>query len=222
MAYFEELPNILYPSLLPNRNKVEQRILVKNIFKRSKLRSDVDQAITAFDYYYVKEGMRPDILAEKLYDNSELDWVILTSNNITNIRNQWPLDHNDFRAYLLDKYGSDSVISSVKHYETRKIVDEYNRVIMPAGLQVDKDFSFEYLSFSGQVVKVLSSQVVSEITYYQHEVKLNDQKRKIKILKPMFLGTFLSDHKEIMSYSSSSDFISRRVKGTYNPRVFGV
>ena len=222
MAYFEELPNILYPSLLPNRNKVEQRILVKNIFKRSKLRSDVDQAITAFDYYYVKEGMRPDILAEKLYDNSELDWVILTSNNITNIRNQWPLDHNDFRAYLLDKYGSDSVISSVKHYETRKIVDEYNRVIMPAGLQVDKDFSFEYLSFSGQVVKVLSSQVVSEITYYQHEVKLNDQKRKIKILKPMFLGTFLSDHKEIMSYSSSSDFISRKVKGTYNPRVFGV
>ena len=222
MAYFQELPNILYPSLLPNRNKVEQRILVKNIFKRSKLRSDVDQAITAFDYYYVKEGMRPDILAEKLYDNSELDWVILTSNNITNIRDQWPLDHNDFRAYLLDKYGSDSVIASVKHYETRKIVDEYNRVVMPAGLQVDKDFSFEYLSFSGQVVKVLSSQVVSEITYYQHEVRLNDQKRKIKILKPIFLNTFLNDHREIMTYNQSSDFISNKVKGTYNPRVFGV
>ena len=222
MAYFEELPNILYPSLLPSRNKIEQRILVKNIFKRSKLRSDVDQAITAFDYYYVKEGMRPDILAEKLYDNSELDWVILTSNNITNIRDQWPLDHNDFRAYLLDKYGSDSVISSVKHYETRKIVDEYNRVIMPAGLQVDKDFSFEYLNFSGQVVKVLPSQVVSEITYYQHEVRLNDQKRKIKILKPIFLNTFLNDHREIMSYDQSSDFISRKVKGTYNPRISGV
>ena len=85
MAYFEELPNILYPSLLPSQNKIEQRILVKNIFKRSKLRSDVDQAITAFNYYYIKEGMRPDILAEKLYDNSELDWVILTSNNITNV-----------------------------------------------------------------------------------------------------------------------------------------
>ena len=222
MAYFEELPNILYPSLLPSQNKIEQRILVKNIFKRSKLRSDIDQAVTAFDYYYVKEGMRPDILAEKLYDNSELDWVILTSNNITNIRNQWPLDHNDFRAYLLDKYGSDSVISSVKHYETRKIVDEYNRVIMPAGLQVDQNLSFEYLSFSGQVVKVLSSQVVSEITNYQYEVKLNDQKRKIKILKPIFLNTFLNDHREIMTYNQSSDFISNKVKGTYNPRISGV
>ena len=219
MAYFEELPNILYPSLLPSRNKIEQRILVKNIFKRSKLRSDVDQAITAFDYYYVKEGMRPDILAEKLYDNSELDWVILTSNNITNIRDQWPLDHNDFRAYLLDKYGSDQNIAGIHHYETRKVVDEYNRVVVPAGLEVDANFTFKYQNFTNSIVVV---NPVSPITNYQYEVKLNDQKRKIKILKPMFLGTFLSDHKEIMSYSSSSDFISRRVKGTYNPRVFGV
>ena len=222
MAYFKELPNILYPSLLPNRNKIESRILVKNIFKRSKLRSDVDQAITAFNYYYVQERMRPDMVAQDLYEDPELDWVVLTSNNITNIRNQWPLDHNDFRAYLLDKYGSDSVISSVKHYETRKVVDEYNRVVMPAGLQVDKDFSFEYLNFSGQVVKVLPSQVVSEITYYQHEVRLNDQKRRIKVLKSEYLTLFLTDHRNIMTYDRSSDFISNKVKGTYNPRVFGV
>ena len=219
MAYFEELPNILYPSLLPSQNKIEQRILVKNIFKRSKLRSDIDQAVTAFDYYYVKEGMRPDILAEKLYDNSELDWVILTSNNITNIRDQWPLDHNDFHAYLLDKYGSDQNIAGIHHYETRKVVDEYNRVVVPAGLEVDANFTCKYQNFTSSIVVV---NPVSPITNYQYEVKLNDEKRRIKILKPMFLGTFLSDHKEIMSYSSSSDFISRRVKGTYNPRVFGV
>ena len=53
MAYFNELPNISYPSLLPSQSKIEERILVKNLFKRSKLRTDVDQAITAFNYYYV-------------------------------------------------------------------------------------------------------------------------------------------------------------------------
>ena len=103
MAYFEELPNILYPSLLPSRNKVESRIVVKNIFKRAKLRTDVDQAITAFNYYDIKEGMRPDMVAQDLYDNSELDWVVLISNNITNIRNQWPLSHNDLQEYMIDK-----------------------------------------------------------------------------------------------------------------------
>ena len=89
MAYFQELPNISYPSLLPANNKVEDRIPVKNIFRRSKLRTDVDQAIAAFNYYYVPEGYRPDIVAEETYNDSELDWVVLTSNNITNVRDQW-------------------------------------------------------------------------------------------------------------------------------------
>ena len=222
MGYFQELPDILYPSLLPSRNKVESRIAVKNFFKRSKLRTDLDQAITAFNYYNITEGMRPDMVAQELYDNPELDWVVLTSNNITNIRNEWPLDHNDLQEYMLEKYGSESFIASVKHHETRKIVDEYNRVVMPAGLQVDKEFNFQYLNFSGQIVKVLSSQVVSPVTYYQYEVRLNDEKRRIRILKSEYLSAFISEHREIMSYDKSSDYISKGLKGTYNPRIRGV
>ena len=222
MAYFQELPNILYPSLLSSRNKVERRIVVKNLFKRSKLRTDLDQAITAFNYYNIKDGVRPDMVAQELYDNPELDWVVLTSNNITNIRNQWPLDHNDLQEYMLEKYGSEENIAKVHHYETRKIVDEYNRVVMPAGLEVNQNFSFQYLNFSKQVIKVIPSQVVAEITNYQYEVKLNDEKRRIKVLKSEYLSAFISEHREIMSYDKSSDYISKGLKGTYNPRISGV
>ena len=222
MAYFEELPNIAHPSLLPNRNKIEDRIIVKNIFKRSKLRTDIDQAITAFNYYYVEQGMRPDMVAKDLYDDPELDWVILTTNNIINVRDQWPLEHNDLYSYMLEKYGSDEKIAEAEIYETRKILDEYDRVVMPAGLQVDKNFSFQYLNFSGQVIKVLSSQVVAPVTNYQYEVRLNDEKRRIRVLKPQFVPLFLTDHKNIMTYDRSSDYISNRLKGTYNPRISGV
>ena len=222
MAYFQELPNILYPSLLPSRNKVERRIVVKNLFKRSKLRADLDQAITAFNYYNIKDGMRPDMVAQELYDNPELDWVVLTSSNITNIRNEWPLNHNDLQEYMLEKYGSEARIAEVEIYETREILDEYNRVVMPAGLQVDKNFSFQYLNFSGQVIKVLSSQVVAPVTNYQYEVRLNDEKRRIRVLKSEYLSAFISEHREIMSYDKSSDYISKRLKGTYNPGITGV
>ena len=222
MAYFQELPNILYPSLLSSRNKVERRIVVKNLFKRSKLRTDLDQAITAFNYYNIKDGMRPDMVAQELYDNPELDWVVLTSSNITNIRNQWPLNHNDLQEYMLEKYGSEENIAKVHHYETRKIVDEYNRVVMPAGLEVNQNFSFQYLNFSKQVVKVIPSQVVAEITNYQYEAKLNDEKRRIRVLKSEYLSAFISEHREIMSYDKSSDYISKKLKGTYNPRISGV
>ena len=145
MAYFNELPNISYPSLLPRSNKVEGRIEVKNIFKRAKLRDDVEQALTAFNYYQIEDGMRPDMVAQKLYDDPELDWVVLTSNNITNIRDQWPLSNNDLHDYMLEKYGSESMILGIHHYETKEILDEYNRVVIPAGLEVDIDFRFNEL-----------------------------------------------------------------------------
>ena len=151
MGYFRELPNISYPSLLSSQNKVVSRITVKNLFKRSRLRTDLDQAITAFNYYDVKEGIRPDMIAQELYDNSELDWVVLTSNNITNIRNEWPLSHNDLQEYMLEKYGSEENILGIHHTETVKIVDEYNRVILNGGLEVDVDFTF---TFTGEVYRI--------------------------------------------------------------------
>ena len=95
MSYFRELPNINYISLLKDKSRNDERILVKNIFKRAKLRTDVDQAITAFEFYEITENMRPDVVAQNIYGDPELDWVILITNNITNIRDQWTLSNND-------------------------------------------------------------------------------------------------------------------------------
>ena len=232
MAYFEELPNISQPSLLSGSNRIEDRVIVKNLFKRSKLRTDVDQAITAFNYYYVEDNQRADILAQELYGDSELDWVILTTNNITNVRDQWPLSHNDLYSYMLEKYGSESNILGIHHSETVKIVDEYDREILKGGLEVDVNFTF---TFTGSVTSSTASLIkvkltgnsntinpVRSITNYNYETKLNEEKRKIRVLKPEFLGAFLSEHRQIMKYKQSSNFISKTLKGTYNPRVSGV
>ena len=219
MAYFDELPNIFPPSLLPSSNKVEDRIAVKNIFKRSKLRSDVDQVITVFNYYYVRENYRPDMVAEEIYEDPELDWVILTTNNIINIRDQWPLNHNDLHNHIIEKYGSEANLFGIHHYETKKMVDEYNRTVIPAGLQVDANFTFQYKNYSNSMVTV--NPVVS-VTNYDYEVKLNEEKRRIKILKPEYLSVFITDHQNNMGYKESSDFVSTKLKTTYNPRTSGV
>jgi hypothetical protein len=233
MAYFEELPNIAHTSLLPVRNKIEDRIIVKNLFKRSKLRTDVDQAITAFNYYYIEDQQRPDVLAQELYGDSELDWVILTSNNITNVRNQWPLNHDDLHSYMLEKYGSEQNILGIHHSETVKIVDEYNRVILKGGLEVDANFTFTFVgtvtSSTGSLIRINfggsnSNTItpVASITNYDYEVKTNEEKRKIRILKKEYIGAFLSEHRQIMKYERSSDYISKKLKGTDNPRISGV
>ena len=231
MAYFEELPNISQPSLLSGSNKVEDRVIVKNLFKRSKLRTDVDQAITAFDYYYIEDQQRPDVLAQELYGDSELDWVVLTSNNITNVRDQWPLGHNDLHAYMLEKYGSETNILGIHHSETVKVIDEYNRVILNGGSEVDADFTFTFVgsvtSSTGSLIRVQLTgnsntiNPVRSITNYDYETKLNEEKRRIRILKPEYIGAFISEHKQIMKYERSSNYISKTLKGTYNPRISG-
>ncbi len=231
MAYFEELPEISYISRLTNSNRNEDRILVKNLFKRAKLRTDIESAITAFNYYQIEEGERPDTLAKKIYDNEELDWVILITNNITNVRDQWPLSNNDLNSYMLDKYGSEENLTKVHHYETKEIRDSSNRLIMKGGLVVGEEFQFEYnsivgVSSTGNIYNRVTTNpdnARSQVTNYEYENRKNDEKRKIKILKREFVPVIITDLRNIMRYDkSSSQYVSRKVITTYNPRKSGV
>ena len=219
MSYFRELPNISAVSQLPGKTRSDERILIKNFFKRAILRTDIDKAITAYDFRVIKEGERPDIIANKVYDDPELDWVVLITNNITNIRNQWPLSNNDLYNYMLEKYGSEAALSDVHHYETIELRDEFNRTVLESGLEVDADFTFTYTPLNGTQQTISAAGPVSNYTY---ETLANDAKRVIRILKPEFLGALLSDMRSIMKYNTSSQFLDRSTKVTYNPKEFGV
>ena len=219
MSYFRELPNISYVSLLPNQNRSDERIEVKNLFKRAKLRTDIDQSITAFDFYLIQDNERPDIVADKIYGNVELDWVILVTNNITSIRNQWPLSNNELYNYSLEKYISEENMMATHHFETKEIKDKYGRILLEEKLIVDQNFSFTYTKDDNTVETVTPAQSVSN---YAYEQRLNEDKRKIRVLKPQYIGAFISEHRQIMNYGRSTDFISKKLKGTYNPRILGV
>ena len=219
MSYFEELPNISYVSLLPNQNRSDERIEVKNLFKRAKLRTDVDQSVTAFDYYLIQDNERPDIIAERIYDSPELDWVILVTNNITSIRNQWPLSNNELYTYCLEKYINDAGIMSTHHYETKEIKDKYGRILLEGELIVDQNFTFTYAKDDYSTSTETPAQSVSNYTYEQ---RLNEEKRKIRVLKPALLPAFITDFRNIMSYDKSSSFINKSLISSYNPRESGV
>lgn len=141
MAYFNELPNFEYISNFSNKNTNEDYIKVKNIFIRAKIREDIFNYVTSLEDYYIKEGERPDQIAEKYYEDPELDWIVLITNNITDAQNQWPLDGEVFRNYLIDKYGSDETLNEIHHYETVNIRDQYDRRIIESGYEVDTGFT---------------------------------------------------------------------------------
>ena len=219
MAYFRELPNLQYLSQLPDAASNQQYITVKNLFRRAKIRTDIINIVTAFDYYQIPDNMRPDVVAQKLYNDPELDWVILITNNITNIKDQWPLGNNDLYSFMLSKYGSDAAISQVHHYETTELRDEYNRILVPSGLVVDSTYTFTYQTLGNLMVTVAP---IKAVTNYEYEVNINEQKRQIRVLKPAYLSVVVTDLRNIMKYDTSTYYINQTTKGTYNPNLTGV
>ena len=140
MAYFNELPNIQVLNRTKNETSNDETLIVKNIFKRGKIREDIISIVSAFEYYIITENERPDQIAERIYGDPELDWVILVSNNIINFQDEWPLTTDNFNTYLLEKYGSEEAILDIHHYESVSIKDTFGREVFPAGVILDEIF----------------------------------------------------------------------------------
>ena len=218
--YFRRLPNLDYPSLLKERESNTDFVQTKNLFRRVKIREDLFANFMQFDKYEVIGDERPDNVAEKVYGNDSLDWVILLSNNIIDINNEWPMNQSQLNMFLDEKYTPQQLVS-IHHYETLELRDNKNQLILPAGLVVDEDFNMEFLS-GGQVKStnsLVDGRPVKAVTFFDYENDLNDQKRNINVLKQEFLGIFIKDFERIMKYDKSSQYVNRKLKRTENPRI---
>ena len=212
MSYFRELPNLEYQSFLSSRKGSDDYLLVKNIFRRVKLRDDLQNVFTIFNKYQIQEGARPDTVAEELYGSSQYDWVVLIGAGIINVRNEWPLSDRDIYRYSEQLYGND--LNAVHHYETKEIKDSRGRLILPAGKIVDSTFTIPDPNISIQTLNP-----VVGISNYEYEVRKNNKKRDIYVLKPAYLQQVINDTRKEMTYDRSSQYVNDKLIRTENTRV---
>ena len=216
MGYFRELPNLLYQSFLPDKKSSLDYTEVKNLFRRTKLRDDLQNVFTLFDKYEIPDEFRPENVAEDFYGNDELDWVILTTAGIVNIRNEWPLNNRDIFDYSFEKYGDN--LNATRFFETKEIKNSSGSIILEKGKVVDSDFVFKYYDTNG-IVEVKGTNVRTGVSNYDYEVRLNEEKRSIFVLKPEYLQQFLSDFRDIMLYDQSSQTINDNLIKTENTNI---
>lgn len=218
MGYFRELPNIEYLSPLLDRNASEEYVAAKNLFKRIKLREDVQNNITSFEKYQIGDGMRPDQVADELYGSVGLDWVVLITAGITNVRDQWPLSSRDIYEYSYDKYGSD--LNATLYYETIEVKDSKGRIVLPKGQVVDYNFkspkpkvdtavTSSYVRFwdSGLDQMVTKTNITRSVSNFEYETEENEKKRAIYVLRKSFLQQFLNDTRDLLQYGKSSQYV---------------
>ena len=218
--YFDLIPNFDYVSRLPDA-KISDYIRVKNFFRRATLREDIFQSLTFFTKYSIEGDDRPDNVAHKVYENSDLDWVILLANNITHIPTEWPMPQNDFDRFLLDKYDNyDTIYNGVHHHETIEVKDSNDVTIIPEGLQVSSDFNQSYYDHYLQKI-VDTVDITRPVTNYEYEEKLENKKREIFILKQEYLTVIIDDIEDLMPYKKgSTEYLNGNLKKSENIRLY--
>ena len=219
--YFRYLPEFEYVSRLPDA-KISDYIKVKNLFKKGKIREDIFQNLSFFEKYKIVGNDRPDNVAYEIYGDAKLDWVILLCNNGVNVQTEWPMEQNNLDAYLLSKYDNDynTLYNGIHHYETIEVRNSQNFIVLPAGLEVESDYSISYYDYLTDA-QIDRRDVIVPVTNYEYEESLENNKRNIFILKKEYLGIILNDMNELMAYKEgSSQYKTETLKRADNIRLY--
>ena len=212
MGYFRELPNLLYPSFLPNKKSSLDYIRVKNVFRRVKVRDDLFNNFVIFQKYEIPEGARPDNVSEELFGTPNLDWVVLTVAGILNVRNEWPLSNRDLYNYANNKYSNS--LNSTRFFETTEVKDSNGRLILPKGKVVDSEFTIPNPTNPSATLNP-----VVGISNFIYETRINEEKRNINVLREEYLSEFLDDMRDLMIYNKSSEYMGARMIRTENTNI---
>lgn len=197
--YFKQLPDLLY---LDRENKeIRTYAKAKNLFRRIKLRSISTEQLANFQFYNVIGGERPDQVAFKFYDDPSLDWVILLTNNIINVQTEWPMDNKSFEKYLEDKYGD--TLYDVVHYESKEIRNASGEIILQRGIKIPQDYSFTYFDIGSNQYETVNN-IALAVTNYIKEVKIQNERRAIRILRKEYIDDIQKELEEIIQYKPGS------------------
>lgn len=163
--YFENFPKFAYDFDINGERNV---LIVSDITRNVRFRKEILSNVTLYDEYDIKEGETPEIIAEKLYGNSQYHWIIMLVNGRYDYIKDFPLTYTALTQYITDKYGVGNE-SDAHHYENSM------------GYTVNYDDP--------------DAESVSNTAY---EEKLNEAKRRIKVISPQLLEKIVQQFSDIL------------------------
>jgi hypothetical protein len=172
--YFSSFPTIPYDSVGNGDFK-----MVTNLLKRVSIRSKVKANVSVFDTYDVKEGETPEMIADKLYDDSQLHWIVLMMNNITDRYHQWPKNNNQFLAFIRDKYDNPQ---GIHHYEINQVSGDTTIKI---------DIGTDNTDYP----------TATPVTNWNYEEERQDALRKIRLLDARYIEDFVAEFEQLIGES---------------------
>jgi hypothetical protein len=149
-------------------NGKTEYLLVKDISQNVRVRKEILANITLYDEYDIKDGETPEMIAEKVYGSPLYHWVVMLCNQKYNYIDDFPLPTFELQAHVTEKYGAGN---------------EYN--------------THHYIDTNGNIVDASQSNITS-VSNYDYELRLNESKRRIKLISPQLLNIVIKNFKDIL------------------------
>jgi hypothetical protein len=195
--YFSRMPEVYVRTASYKTGSQDPYVLAKNIFRRVAIRENIQDFALGFEQYTIGTNERPDQVAYKFYDDEQLDWVVLLTNNIINLYEDWPMEERELYDYVTSQYATRGGDAGIHHWETLEQRDPIsNRVILKSGRWVPENF--QYWRANG--TQLQKDNLVMPITNYEFESQQNDFKRNIYVLKDIFVDKFINEFENLVAY----------------------
>jgi len=205
MFYFDTLPKIV------TRDQNGSPIILTNLIARARLLEKFRNNPMLFYEYAIQDGDSPEIVAEKYYGNPYRYWVVLLSNELLNPLWDWPLDYNNFLAYIDTKYATDANTAAMTPFEyTNTEIYSYSKIVKITNdenedittIRITED-DYNALVQSNTTYSVANTNVTVSTTketktIFDYEYDLNESRRQIKILNNSYVGNFEEEFSSLM------------------------
>jgi hypothetical protein len=177
MNYFKGFPNIVYDFSSDNESI---SYLLKDITRNVRFRKELLKDITLYDEYDIVDGETPEIIAEKVYGSPFYHWIVMLANERYDYIQDFPMTQNELDQYIKHTYGSLSNAINKTMYWVNSVGDV---------VYYDETNPTSPLNYVGNKTKV---------TAYDYEIKVNESKRRIKLISPKLLTTIIKNFRELM------------------------
>ena len=185
---FERYPVIVYPLTKDGRRLTN--FTITDILTRVKFNmSDFDiDRIT--NVYTILDGETPEMVSNKIYGTPFYHWIVMFVNEIYDYIGEWFKSDDILKQYCIDRYGD-------TYLDQYMIVDDEFRVVYPDGVLNENTFFSPGAAYSFNDNPLINNCILSytdtltAVSAYDVEVKLNEERRTIKVIKPEAVNAFI-------------------------------
>lgn len=154
---FDKYQQIYYPFI--DKNGDEFYKIIRDITTNIRIRIEALNLVQLYEYYNIREGDTPEIIAAKYYGDSKLHYLVILANDRFDWRNDYPLTSQEFEEYIRDSYVNPN---GIHHYETPN-----GKIVSPSeGEQVIPVTNYEYeyrLNESKRKIRLINKKYTNQI-----------------------------------------------------------